>query len=285
MGDTGGNVSVSSVSVAPKRAFGRALCAIDGKPGGYEAVRQAASLVRPGGDLTLLLVTAFRTGGEMRAPEIGPTEAHEILKRAAAIALEAGARPRTEVDPAAPPERVVLEWAADHDLLAIGAPSTSWLSGLLASGVADCALGELPTPLLTARPGDATHLPDHILVASDGLDDSSMPVTLAGQIAVEHGSKVTVLHAVGHGRGSGEEVLHKQTDYLREQGVVEPDLMLIHGHAHEVIVDVAARFTPSLVVLGSRRRHGPRTLGSVSRRVIHEVGCSVLTVPPEAVAR
>ena len=182
----GENVTAISVDPPPKRVFSRVLCAIDGKPGGYEAVRQAATLAGPGGDLTVLLVTAFRTGGEMRSAEIGPIDAHEILERAEAIAIEAGATPRIEVDPAAPPERVVLDWAADHDLLAIGAPSASWLGGLLVSGVADSAVGELPTPLLTVRPGAADHLPDHILVASDGLEDSSMPVALAAQIAVEH---------------------------------------------------------------------------------------------------
>ena len=35
-------------------------------------------------------------------------------------------------------------------------------------------------------------------------------------------------------------------------------------------------------VVGSRGRTGARALGSVSRRVVHEAGCSVLTVPPDS---
>jgi nucleotide-binding universal stress UspA family protein len=48
-----------------------------------------------------------------------------------------------------------------------------------------------------------------------------------------------------------------------------------------VIVGVADSMGASLVVMGSRRLDGLRSMGSVSRRVVHEAPCSVLLVPPE----
>ncbi len=263
-----------------KPVFSRVLCAVDGKEGGYAAVRQAASLTGRGGELTLLLVTSFRDQSGRLAPAINATDAHEIVTHAESIAAEAGVSARIEVDPASPPASVVLDWAEGHDLLSIGAPASSWVGSMFVAGVADSAQRALPLPVLTARPAYWSGLWDHVLIASDGLEDSAMPVAHGARLAAAHGSRVTLLHAVGH-RGPGEDPLVAQVSQLRDHGIAEPDLMLRHGHAHEVIVDVADRLGASLVVIGSRRRTGARALGSVSRRVIHEAGCSVLTVPPE----
>ena len=277
------STSAPSAAQAAEQApvFSSALCAVDGKEGGYAAVRQAASLTGPGGKLTLLLVTSFRDQAGRQAPAINATDANEVVKRAEAIALEAGVTPKIEVDPAFPPADVVLDWTEGHDLLAIGAPASSWLGSMFVAGVADAAHHALPIPLLTARPAHGDGLWDHVLIASDGLPDSAMPVALGGKLAAAHSSRVTLLHAVGL-RDPGEEPLLGQVSQLRGEGVAEPDLMLRHGRAHDVIVDVAERLDASLVVIGSRRRAGARLLGSVSRHVIHEAGCSVLTVPPEA---
>ncbi len=152
---------------------------------------------------------------------------------------------------------------------------------MFVAGVGDSTHRELPVALLTARPPIHDEaLCDHVLIASDGLEDSAMPLTVAAGLADPHASRVTVLHAVGH-RHPPEAPLLAQVEWLREQGFTQVDLMLRHGRAHEVITDVAERLAASLVVVGSRRRTGPRALGSVSRHVIHETGCSVLTVPPE----
>ena len=276
------NVAETAVrEVARPAVFSHGLCAIDGKEGGFAAVRQAAALIGPGGKLTLLLVTSFRDQYKRQAPAINATDAHEILKRAEAIALEAGVTPRIEVDPASPPADVVLDWTEGHDLLAIGAPASSWLAGLFVAGVGDSTHRELPMPLLTARSAvHAETLCDHVLIASDGLEDSAMPLAVTAGLADPRSSRVTLLHAVGH-RRPAEGPLLAQVEWLRGQGFAQADLMLRHGRAHEVIADVAERLEASLVVIGSRRRTGTRSLGSVSRHVIHEAGCSVLTVPPE----
>lgn len=261
--------------------FARILCAIDGKEGGFAAVEQAAALAGPGSELTLLLVTSFRNEGELRGPAIGPIDAHTAVKRAESIADHAGVRSTIEVDPAAPPARVVLDWAADHDLLAIGAPAGSWLGSLVIAGVGDSALRELRTPVLSARSSENADLFRHVLLASDAEEDSAASVSLAGSLAGSRESQLTLLHALSRRPREAQARVLAQAEQLRGQGVEQPDVLLRHGRAHEVIVDVAERLGASLIVQGSRRRSGLRALGSVSRRVVHEAGCSVLTVPPE----
>ncbi len=270
-----------SDSIAAARlGFERIICAIDGKDGGFEAVRQAASLLAPGGQLTLLLVTSARSEA-VHGPAIGPGEAHEAVKEAEAIASAAGVRCTVEVDPAAPSAPVVLSWASDYDLLAIGAPSSSWLGGLVIAGVGDSAVRDLRTPVLTARPC-AEGLWRHVMIASDALDDSAPSTSVGGLLAGSRDARVTLLHAFSHHPQAERERVLAQAGALGEQGLRDPDVVFRHGRAHEAIVELAELLDVSLVVQGSRRHGGLRALGSVSRRVVHEAGCSVLTVPPDA---
>jgi nucleotide-binding universal stress UspA family protein len=48
-----------------------------------------------------------------------------------------------------------------------------------------------------------------------------------------------------------------------------------------VITEGARDAQAHLIVMGSRRLHGPRAIGSVSRRVVHRAESSVLLIPPE----
>ena len=224
------------------------------------------------------LVQEQRWGG---SPAIGPAVASEIIHRAQAIASAAGIATDVEVEPAAPPAEVVLDWASGYDLLALGAPAASWLGGMLLAGVTDSALGRLETPVLTARAHGTGHCAARLLIASDGSADSAAPLALGGEIARLHESHVTLLHAVSHQPRVSPPRLIGQAEELRALGVGDADVQIREGHAHDVILDATERLNTSLVVMGSRRRTGARMLGSVSRRIVHEASCSVLTVPPE----
>ena len=74
--------------------------------------------------------------------------------------------------------------AQGHDLLAIGAPGTSWFGGRVVEGVGGALLG-LDAPLLSARstPGGEERFAQRITVASDGLDGSDQLVEIAIRIA------------------------------------------------------------------------------------------------------
>jgi nucleotide-binding universal stress UspA family protein len=274
--------------------FADILCAIDGKEGGYSAVEHATALAQPQGHLTFLEVTSFRSGGAHRGPAIGPTRAAEILERAESIARDAGLPYKSEVDPRSPPARVILDWSAGYDLLALGAPASSWPARLLSVGVGNKALEGFTTPLLVARPLEAERrFADHIIVASDGLEDSYAPVDLAARLARAHGSNVTLVHALGREspikRGSArdqERTLQDQEQTLaRTLASGTSELVVKPGRPADVIKAAAAAAGASLVVMGTRGIDAARAMGRVSRRVVHQARCSVLLVPPETLAR
>jgi nucleotide-binding universal stress UspA family protein len=272
--------------------FADILCAIDGKEGGFSAVEHAVALAGPQGRVTSLVVTSYRSAGAHRAPAIGPARAAEILEHARAIAREAGVEYDNEVDPRSPPARVILDWSTRYELLALGAPASSWPARLLSVGVGDKAIGGFNNALLVARPlaGDR-RLGDRIVVASDGLESSDSLVDLAGRLAHRHGSNVTLVHALGRepikrGRPHEQErTLQKQEETLASACAPGTSALLIKpGRAGPAIVSAAAAADASVVVMGSRRLNGLRAMGSVSRRVAHQARCSVLVVPPETLA-
>jgi nucleotide-binding universal stress UspA family protein len=267
---------------ASGHVFNRVLCAVDGDPGGFDAVERAAALAGPGGQLTVLLVTSFRKDGEHRSPHIGPIRAKEILDRSIAIGAAAGVEVSVEVDPGAPPANVILEWAADYDLLAMGPPTTPWFGGMFTGSATVAALGSLPAPLLVGRAAPpATEEAPRVLVASDGLDGSDELVELAGRVARSQGAATTLLHAVGPEAGQRTQRIEEQARRLAAAAGAETDVRFEVGHARSVVLDTAHVLAPSLVVMGSRRLGGVHTIGSVGRRVAHGARCSVLLVPPE----
>jgi nucleotide-binding universal stress UspA family protein len=258
------------------------LCAVDGSEGGFVAVEQAAALAGRDGRLTLLLVTSFSSEGAYRSPAIGSAQAKRIVDRAREIAHEAGVPSTVEVDPATPPSQVILDWSAQRDLLALGAPTTPRLRGMFIAGVADTALGSFTTPLLVARSTPGEHEFGHrILVASDGREGSDELVELGQRLARARGADMILLHASGHESHARRERVEEQGRRLEGTAVGGNEVRVEHGSAHDVIVAAAESMGASLVVMGSRRLDGLRAMGSVSRRVVHEPPCSVLLVPPE----
>src|SRR5436309_5005731 len=198
--------------------FGNILCAISGKEGGFAAVEQAAALAGPQGRLTFLAVTSFRSGGARRGPAIGPARVSEMLERAEGIAREAGVPHTSEVDPGTPPARVILDWSAGYDLLAIGAPASSWPAKLLSVGVGDKALGGFSTALLVGRRlAGGRRFGDRIVVASDGLEASRGLIRLASGLARVPGSSVRLVHALGRELPIKRSRAPEQESALQEQ--------------------------------------------------------------------
>jgi nucleotide-binding universal stress UspA family protein len=262
--------------------FSRVLCAVDGTPDSYAAVEQAAALAGPGGRLTLLAVTSYEAEGSYRGPAIGPLRVESMLHHAAGIAQAAGVECTIDVDPESPPSHVVLDWASDRDLLAMGAPTTSWFGAMFSGGVAVAAETSFTTPLLIARHvDDAPDVPGPVLVASDGHGGSEQLVLLAGRIARDRGAKAILLHATGLEPHSRREEVERQAETLEALMEGRFELVMGAGRAHSMILDTAAAAKAGLIVMSSRRLTGPRALGSVSRRVVHQGPCSVLLAPQE----
>jgi len=269
-------------AASPGPVFESVLCAVDGTRGSSAAVKQAAILAGPDGHLTLLAVTALTGSGAYRSAAISPARAKRLLDDAAGIAEAAGVPSTLVLDPASPPAQVILDQAAQHDLLAMGAPVTSWLGGMLIGGVAVTALGSFTTPLLAARSIPAElDFPVSIVVASDGLEGSDHLVDLAARLAHARGAHVTLVHALEVESRAQPHRIDEQARRLELAVDGSSEVRVQAGGARGVIVEAAKGAKASLVVMGSRRLDGLRALGSVSRRVVHEAPCSVLLVPPE----
>jgi nucleotide-binding universal stress UspA family protein len=241
----------------------------------------AASLAGPDGHLTLLVVTAVKGSGPYAMAAISPSRVKQVLGSAKRIADDAGVPSTAVVDPGGPPDKVILERATQYDLLAIGAPATSWLGGMLIGGVTAAALSRLTTPMLVVRRPFAGSLRDRqILVASDGEDGSDQLVKLAGRLGQSQGAQVTLVNALGAESKLNPRGIQAQVRALKRTLPNAGEPYIEPGKAWDVILNAAKGKKAALVVIGSRRMGGVRAFGSVSRRVVHDVPCSVLVVPP-----
>lgn len=263
-----------------RRPFERALCAVDGTRPSYAAVEQAARLVGPQGHLTLLAVTAPKGGGRFRSAALGSLRAGRVIEHASDVA-ERGGVPFTQVvDPDGPPSQVIAERAGDHDLLALGAPSHSAF-GAFGGGVAVETLHTFTTPLLLARPSGGRLLTETIVVASDGWEGSDALVELAARLVEPGSERIVMVHAQGRESSAHPHRVLAQKALLervcgdRALTVIEP------SDACELIEHVVDAQSATLAVLGSRRVSGVEAFGSVSRRAVRTLGCSVLAIPPE----
>ncbi len=267
------------------RVFADILCAVDGTRRSFAAVEQAAVLAGPHGHLTLLAVTAVTGSGAYQSAAINPARAESILDHAAQMARDAGVSCTAVVDPATPPASVILERASGHELLAMGAPATSRLGGMLIGGVAVEAVRLSTTPLLAARLMGAAEqsFAERILVASDGLDGSDQLVELVGRLAKAQNASVVLIHATGGEPREQQQRVDRQARQLEAALDDASEIRVQSGDAADAIVHVAKEKTVSLVAMGTHRRGGLKGIGSVSRRVVHEAHCSVLLVPPEGV--
>ncbi len=264
------------------RLYTDVLCAVDGTRKSFAAVEQGAVLAGAEGRLTLLAVTAVAGAGAYRTAAISPLRAERLLERASGLAGRLGVVCETIVDADGPPPQVILERAAEHDLLALGAPAASWFASRLADGVVAAALKTLEQPVLAARQlAHGEHrFAERLLVASDGTEDSDEVVEVARRLAEEHDSSVVLVHVAADESRVPPERVHEQSQRLGGLIKDSRDLRIELGGAAEAIAAAAAETESTLIVMGSRRLGGLRAIGSVSRRVVREAGCSVLLAPP-----
>ncbi len=260
--------------------FASILCAVDGRHS-HEAVNQAIALAGPGVHLTFLAV-AFRPGdGGTALGIMSPRHAREALGLACAQASRHGLVPDRELVEAPNARDLILDRAESHELLVLGAPVAPRHAGIALGSTATAALHSARQPVLLARPAPyGPDFPAHILVATDGSDNSDAAVAAAGRIARSHESHVGLVHVRnGEPPEARRRVAEQAADLYRLTGT-EPIAHTGRNPAHQAILEAAQRDGCSLLVLGSRGLHGVAALGSVSERVAHRATCSVLVVHP-----
>lgn len=262
------------------RPFQRVLCAVDGTRPSYAAVAQAAQLVGRRGSLTLLAVTAPRGAGRFRSAALGKLRAGKVIEHASHLARQSGVPFTTVVDPAGPPSKVIGARAGEHDLLAIGAPSHS-VFGSFGGSVAVETLRAFTTPLLMARPLAGQGLTETIVLASDGLQGSDALLELAIELAGPSCRRVVLVHAQGSESSAHPHRVLAQKQRLERACGARAQVLIEPRDACELIEAAVAEHEATLAVIGSRRAGGVGAmLGSVSRRAVRTLDCSVLVVPP-----
>ncbi len=277
---TGTQIEQSPENDSAPAVFTNILCAVDGTRASTAAVRMAVCLAGPTGRLTLLAVTAQSGAGRYATAAISPGRVTQVLNRAKRLAEAAGVPTTTIADPGGPPVKIILARASGHDLLAIGAPATSWIGGMLISGVAAASLSLLTTPALFVRASFTGSLGGReILVASDGQDGSDEIVELAGRLGLSQHAPVTLIHALGPESRARPHRIEAQARTLALMLPGGADTHVEPGKAGQVILAAAKRSKPAITVIGSRGLGGVLALGSVSRRVVHGAPCAVLLVP------
>ena len=274
--------SVAGASPPPsQRSFEHVLCAVDGTRPSFAAVEQAAQLAGRQGHLTLLAVTATRGTGRFRSAALGSLRAGRAIERASEIAERSGVSFTPVVDPGGPPSKVIAERAGGHDLLALGAPARSAF-GTFGGSVAVETLRAFTTPLLLARLCSGRPVTETIVVASDGCEGSSALVALAGGLAEPNCRRIVLVHAQGSESNAhphrilAQKALLERTCGDRARATIEP------SDACDLIEQIVDAQNATLAVLSSRKATGlGAMLGSVSRRAVRTLGCSVLVIPPE----
>jgi nucleotide-binding universal stress UspA family protein len=250
-------------------AFNRVVCFVDGSPDGLEALRQAATLRAPDGELVgvvpLDLGLAAEAGFEGTHAAAQLEEEAEQARDDAAAALEG--IPSAEVEIVSGRPAPALRAVAEHrraDLLAIGRHG-SRRRGLIVGSLVTEMIHEAPCPVLVTRApsGGEPWVPRTMTVGIDGSDCSLDALGVARALGERLGARVRLLAATGGKRIDAE---------LERLGDVALD------ERRPVDALVAASEGSDLVVVGCRGLHGLASLGSVSERVAHRAASPVLVV-------
>jgi nucleotide-binding universal stress UspA family protein len=140
-----------------------------------------------------------------------------------------------------------------------------------------------------------------ILVAIDGSEISEKVLQQAKTIGEQFNSKILVMTIVqqlapsyhyrlganfGHTHlvnKQSEEIAENMISHAREVFSDYPgefDTLLAHGEPAEGILEIAEKENPDLLIMGNRGLGGFKRimLGSVSTKVLHHAGCTVMIV-------
>lgn len=189
------------------------------------------------------------------------------------------------------------------DLIVIGAGEKTHFERLAAGPVAEAVIARASQPVLAVRPGAAPARFKKILCPVDQSPASQRGLRNAIQLAKAFDGQLLVLTvvpkvswlsaAVETGRLAHAETEHEHRwrqefrQFLEgiEFGRATWEQEVGHGVVDQEILAAAQRFEADVIIMGSTGRTGlVRTLlGSVTRRVLRQLPCSLLTVKEEDV--
>ncbi len=246
----------------------RLLLATDGSEFSHAPQEIAIALARSFG-VTLDVVTAVESGDEQET-------ARARLAVATRAALVAGVDTEEVVRQGKQPVKEVVAAArdADSNILIVGRrPAAGDLRQRLLGDTTSHILAQAPCHVLIAG-WQAKMWQRRILVASDGSAGSDHLVELTAQIARSTRTPVTIVTAVGGGKGreAAEADLALKAAQIRVEGV-ECDTRILEGAPEQTIAAAAQELGADLVVIGN-----PQRPGSGIERIVGGLGCAVLVV-------
>lgn len=284
------------------------ILAVDGSEHSTAAARLLRDLPIPqGSEINVLAVLVPRNASDHANLE-------QALADSKAILSSAKARVNTELLTGYPAEQI-SEYAAENvpDLIVLGAKGRRATLGILLGGVVQQIVEYAEDPVLVVRaPYEGLQ---RILIVTDGSVHSQRAMRYLGQFPVPDLSEVHALHVlppmpspalIARSWPAGsetmapvpsyetEEMLAKQAkdeerqgnvilsesvETLRDYGI-DAKSVLLRGDAATEIIEYANQNEIGLIVAGSRglSRMRKLLLGSLSRKLVHYAGCSVLIV-------
>ena len=259
--------------VAGRRVFGSVLVGVDGSEHALEAARQAAILEEVDGRLTLVSVwnTAPVLGGT--GTRVPAYHDEQLQRQSGEQALAAAcdyvaplAAATTALVRGAPAAEVLNEIEREEaTLVALGSSSSGRLLGIVGGELATEIVHRAPCSVLIARQAGGG-FPESIVVGVDGSVESAAAYAAARYLSERFGADLRAIVARG-GKGVNERLAATITQGSHDDSADRP---------LEALQEAAV--TADLLVVGSRGLHGVRALGSVSERIAHTAGCSVLVV-------
>jgi len=281
------------------------LLADDGSEHARAAVALLENLPLPAGNpITVLRCFASTQAGELSALE-------EALEQSCARLRVKGWQVKPELLLGSPAEKVV-EYAEEHrpDLIVVGAKGLRATLGILLGGVAQQVVEYACCPVLVVRaPYQALR---HALLVTDGSASSQQAVQYLGRLPLPEGTRLQALHVLppppipilmtnppygdllvttplpvskeeaarrAQEEAEGQALLDRTTAALLALGLSAGGV-LKRGDAATEIIEYVKKQKIDLIVTGSRGlgRIKSWMMGSVSRKLVHYAGCSVLVV-------
>jgi nucleotide-binding universal stress UspA family protein len=284
------------------------ILAVDGSEHSAAAARLVRDLALPReSSITVLAVLMPRNASDHAGLEQALADTKEILG-------EVKPRVRTELLTGYPAEQI-SEYAAKHvpDLIVLGAKGRRATLGIMLGGVVQQIVEYADDPVLVVRaPYEGVQ---RILLVTDGSIHSQRATRYLGQFPIPDLVEVHVLHVlppipspvlIARSWPAGsetmapvpsietEEVLAEQAEEEERGGEsllaetvtelgnygIEAKSVLLRGDAATEIIQYANENQVGLIVAGSRGLSQMRRLllGSLSRKLVHYAGCSVLIV-------
>jgi nucleotide-binding universal stress UspA family protein len=284
------------------------LLATDGSEHALAAARLANDLtLPPGSTITLLAVLIPREASSYSLLQGALEQTQAVIKNQGITVL-------TELQTGYPAE-VIHEYSQDHniDLIILGAKGLRHTLGILLGGVAQQVVEYTQAPVLVVRAPyqglrrivaaiDESGCSQHVLEFLTGSGfhlplplPKSVEISLvhvlpplvvyphyipsmhAGQIFVPQDEELEIRREEEKNRG--KELLQRALETL-EQANIQAKSALLSGDAATEIIKHAEKKKVDLILVGSRGLSAARAwlLGSVSRKLVHYAGCSVLVV-------